>query len=128
VEVVRMFDRRERAVMRLLRGLARQRVSTVLAPGTVYVIEMAPDTDSEGARAAIGTCQLRGWVDVLWDNMPHASLGPGGELPTPLFQGVKPFYRLTDSGWAAINRSHGWARAEVLVALIALVVAVVVAG
>jgi hypothetical protein len=116
--------RSERAIMKVMRGLARQRVALILQPGNFFVIERAADTHSDDARAALGTCLMRGWVEILTDAVPTGRLNDDASLPEKPFTHAAPVYRLTDSGWAAINRSHWWAMAEVLVAVLGIILAV----
>lgn len=117
----------ERRILKLLRALARQRVALVL-PGNLLVIEEAAATHSDEALAALATCRMRGWVDVLHDAVPTGQLEPDGSLPKGMpFTSIAPVYRLTDSGWAAINRSHSWAMADVIAAVLAILVAVLLA-
>jgi hypothetical protein len=115
-----MFDRFERTIKRTLRNLAKQRVRVVLQPGNYLVIDraIARDDDTE---AALQTCQMRGWVEVLHHALPSAQLGPAGELPAnfPNFEKAETLmqYRLTSAGWSVIHRSD-------LIALCALLIAV----
>lgn len=116
--------RRERNIRRVLRSLAGHRVVIVLQPGNVWVIENAPTSFPDYAEA-LSTCLLRGWIDVLDEAVPHGQLGANG-LPDSkaLFQGKGTIYRVTDSGWAVINRTHTWVLATFAVALLALVATV----
>ena len=97
--------KRERRVRRVLRSLAGQRVVAVLQPGNVWLIENAPELP--GKEEAITTCLMRGWVEVLQDAVPKGQLGPDG-LPDrdEPFKGHGTIYRITDSGWAVINRTE----------------------
>jgi hypothetical protein len=118
--------RREWTIRRTLRQLARQRVALVLQPGNVWVIENAVE-DIEATDAALKTCHMRGWVEPMVNSIPQGRLSPDGNLPSgSLFQNQGPVWKLTDSGWAAINRAHEWmlfgiflAAAGVLVAIVA---------
>ena len=118
--------RRERNIRRLLRKLARQRVALVLQPGNVLVIERAIGHDPE-TLAALQTCHMRGWVEPMFDQaIPQGTLLPNGDIPTaPPFDRANPIYRLTDSGWSVINRSHEIALLGVIVALAGAIVALV---
>lgn len=101
-----IFDRRERQVRATLRKLSRQRVAAVLQPHGVWVIEKAiPDT--EDSAAALKTCFMRGWVEPLEHAVPAGDLSDDGSLPSGrMFTRTTTLYRLTDSGWAVINRTH----------------------
>jgi hypothetical protein len=110
--------RRERTIRRVLRQLARQRVVSVLQPGNVWLIERALE-NTEDHEAALRTCHMRGWVEPLADSIPGATLGPDANLPPDFaFDRSQPLYRLTDSGWAAIHRTHVLALLSALIALV----------
>ena|SRR5690554_1348920 len=116
--------RRERNIRRVLRSLAGHRVVVVLKPGNVWVIENAP-TDLPDYEEALSTCLIRGWIEVLHEAVPQGQLTPQG-LPNAAgpFQRNGTIYRVTDSGWAVINRTHTWVLATFAVALLALVATV----
>jgi len=112
---------RERNIRRVLRSLAGNRVVAILNPGNVWVIENAP-TDYPDYQEALSTCLIRGWIEVLHEAIPQGKLGADA-LPnrTQPFQSSGSIYRVTDSGWAVINRTHTWVLATFAVALLALV-------
>lgn len=117
--------RREWAIRSVLRRLARQRVAMVLQPGNLWVIENSIE-DTEDVDAALKTCFMRGWVEPLSNSIPKGSLNMDGTLPTgELFNRTGPVWKLTDSGWAAINRAHEWMLLGVLLAAVSVLVAVV---
>ncbi len=112
---------KESKIRRTLRALARQRVAIVLQPGNVWVIEKAVEDNSE-TDAILKTCYMRGWVEPIKDAIPKGRLTPGGELPDGnIFDKVGPIFRLTDSGWSVINRSHQWFIMSIFVAVLALI-------
>lgn len=115
--------RRERHIRRTLRALARQRVAMVLQPGNVFVVERAIP-DDEDTLAAIRTCHMRGWVEPMFDGaIPHGRVPPPG---APLaFDRSQPVYRLTDSGWAVIHRSHEVALLALVIALVGVIISLV---
>ena len=114
--------RREWSIYRTLKGLSRQRVALILQPGNVWVIEKALKETEETA-ANLRTCHLRGWVEPLENAVAQGSLTPEGNLPDQkLFTHVGPIYRLTDSGWAAIHRTHVLILLSTFLALITLIV------
>jgi len=116
---------REWAIHRVLKKLARQRVAIVLQPGNIWVIEKAV-ADDEQTDAALKTCYMRGWVEPLANSIPRGQLLPDGSLPRgQLFQGSGPLWKLTDSGWAAINRVHEWALIGVLIGAVSVIVALI---
>jgi len=100
--------RRESKIKDILRKLARQRIATIL-PGDVWVIEQSLKVDDE-VESALKTAYLRGWVDLLPHAFPSSKLTAEGELPPDWagFTETKYMYRLTEGGWAVINRSHVW--------------------
>lgn len=112
--------KRERQIRQVLRSFARQRVVSVLQPGNVWLIENVPDLP--GKEEAITTCLMRGWVEVLQDAIPKGQLGADG-LPdhNEFFKGHGTVYRITDSGWAVINRTQTWVMATFVVSLLGLV-------
>ncbi|MBU1424690.1 MAG: hypothetical protein KKH12_02130 [Gammaproteobacteria bacterium] len=97
--------RREYSIYKTLKQLAKQRVALVLQPGNVWVIERAiPDTEENNEN--IQTCLMRGWVEILHESIPNGRVWGDG-LPTKqIFEGTADVYRLTDSGWNAIHRTH----------------------
>jgi len=120
-----MFDewRRERFIRKTLRRLSQQRVVGILQPGNFWVIEKAV-SEEEGERviAALRTCNLRGWVEVLSNAVPHAKLTPEGKLPEGFsMSGVAPLYKLTEAGWSVIHRSHEWVVATFIIVAITLI-------
>lgn len=104
-----MFTRwkREREIRLVLKRLAKQRVVTILQAGNVWVIEHAVSEKDDDVAAALRTCHMRGWVEVLEEAVPEAEFNPNNP-PRPPIGGVAPLYRLTASGWNALNRSHAW--------------------
>jgi hypothetical protein len=98
--------RRERLIHRVLKQLARSRVVGIVQPNNVWIVENALISDSEEIEAALRTCYMRGWIDLLEEKVLHGSPLPDGSLPKPWFQRVGPTWKLTDSRWAAIQRSH----------------------
>lgn len=114
---------RERAIRKTLRKLSRQRVALILQPGDVWVVENAIGHDDD-TEAALRTCHLRGWVEPVADAVPMGDLTPEGQLP-PGSLTTRPCYRLTEGGWAALNRAHSWVVAGCLVAVTALIASIV---
>jgi len=107
-------------IRRTLRRLARQRVAMVR--GGIWIIEKAVMT-SEVTACDLKTCHLRGWVEPIENALPYGSLPPDGRLPAtgPVFDGVGPLYRLTEGGWAVVNREQQWVLISVALAVLALV-------
>lgn len=124
-----MFDvddwKQERFVRNTLRKLAKQRVSMILQPGDVWVVEKAIE-DSESTAEALRTCHIRGWVEILSNAVPTGSLTSEGKLPSgDLFKRTKPLYRITDAGWNAIYRTYDMVLASLIIAVVALLVSIV---
>ena len=113
--------KRERSIRRVLIALARQRVVVVAQPGNIWIIENAP-TGLPNQAEAIATCRMRGWIDVLEDAVPKGEWNAQG-MPDPQrsFKRTEPIFRLTDSGWAVINRVQTWLIATFVVSVIAVV-------
>lgn len=114
--------KRERLIRRILKKLSGQRVVGIF-PGDILVIEKSIKW-TEGTTEALRTCHLRGWVEVVKEAVPHGELTPEGKLPSNLVQRIEPSYRLTEAGWNAIHRLHGWVVATFIVSLAALVISV----
>ncbi|MFG6499507.1 hypothetical protein ACGYK1_08295 [Sulfitobacter sp. 1A13191] len=121
-----MFDnmRRELQIRRILRKLSRQRVALTAQSGSVWVIEKALEINND-TEAHLKTCYMRGWVEPIDHAIPTGKLTPKGELPQgDLFTGTSSLYRLTDSGWAVINRSHLFTLLTVFLAVLTLIATV----
>ncbi|WP_223923602.1 hypothetical protein [Geobacter sp. AOG2] len=112
-------------IHRLLRQLAKQRVRGVLQPGNVWVLEFAVQ-DTEVNQALIYTCQLRGWVELLHESIPTGHLNSDGSFTMGMpFDSKKHIWKLTDSGWAAIQRRHEITIIGILITLIGVIAAVI---
>lgn len=114
---------RERFIRRTLRKLSRQRVVGIFQPGDIWVIEKSP-VINEKVEAALRTCHLRGWVVPMFDAIPRGQLTKEGKLPDKL-SGFGPMYRLTEAGWNALHRIHGWVIATWLIAFVTLVATII---
>lgn len=118
--------KRERSIRRALRGISRQRV-VVAVPGAPLVIENVDHF--EDMAEALLTCRLRGWVEVLYENMPQRALHADDVAAFTKesqirFSGATTIYRLTEAGWATLNRTHAWLLATFIIARLALAAAV----
>jgi hypothetical protein len=88
------------------------------------VIEKAVE-DNEETDAALKTCYMRGWVEPLENSIPRGKLKKDGSLPDGnLYHSFGPVWKLTDSGWAAINRVHEWTLISILIGAIGVIVAI----
>ena len=68
---------------------------------------------------------MRGWVEPLVNSIPKGNLQPDGSLPKgPIFQSQGPLWKLTDSGWSAINRSHQLAILGLFLSLFVIIIAI----
>jgi len=113
--------KREYSIYQTLRLLARQRVGIVLQPGNVWVIEKAmPHTEQNNEN--IQTCLMRGWVEVLHESIPTGKLNVDGLPDGRGFDGVETIYRLTDSGWNAIHRTHVMVLLGIVVSLMSVAI------
>ena len=112
---------RERKVRRTLRGIARQRVAIVLQPENVQVIERSPPRE-EWFELGVRTCLIRGWVEILYENLPTGQVTFRGNTPN-ISDRIYPetHYKLTEAGWAVLNRSHAWLVATFLVSSVSFV-------
>lgn len=110
---------REREVRRTLKAIARQRVAMVL-PNGVQVIELSPPRE-EWFELGVLTCLIRGWVEVLHEDLPTGAVSMQGNSPLPPTEmRPKTHYRLTEGGWAVLNRTQGWVVATFLVSAASL--------
>lgn len=107
----------ERFIRHTLRRLARQRVATILT-GNVWVVQGSP-ADGPRTDAALSTCLVRGWVEILHHAVPSGDFAVPEDIGRrELFPNSKPVYRLTEGGWHAINRTHGWVLATFAVGVL----------
>lgn len=117
----------ERTIRQALRQLSRQRVRMILQPGNVRVIDNAVQRNQD-TDAALMTCWLRGWAEPVENAVPTGQLTPDGQLPNPVVTGVMTMYRLTDSGWSVVHRSHMWLLITVIIAFLSLCLGILVSG
>jgi hypothetical protein len=105
--------------------LAQQEVTLVLQPGNVWCIEKAVE-DDERTDAALKTAYIRGWVEPIENAVPKGRLQPDSRLPPgEIFQTAGPLWRLTESGWAVINRSRWWELFAITVSVLSFAVSVI---
>jgi len=114
----------ESDIRRTLKRLSGQRVALVLQPGNVWVLDNAVE-DNDETDAALKTAYMRGWVEPIENAVPRGKLMPDGSLPSGnLFQGVGPLWRLTEGGWAMLNRSHWWVLFAIAISVLSFAVSV----
>ena len=117
--------KREYSIYQTLKALSKQRVALILQPGNVWVIEKSIP-DSVEKKENLRTCHLRGWVEPIENAIPKGKLEPDGSLPSgDIFTEQVPLYRLTDSGWNAIHRTHVITLLSIILSLIAVGVAAI---
>ena len=116
--------RREYSIYRTLKGLSKQRVRAIFQPKNIWLIECAlPDTAENNENLL--TCRMRGWVEILENSVPKGQVTKDGTFETEeMFSGRAPIYKLTDSGWNAIHRTHVQALLGVIVALLGVAISV----
>jgi len=121
-----VFDKRERNIRKALKHLARQRLVGILQPGNIWVVEHAVPSD-EATHAALLTCYLRGWAEPHENAVPTGELTPDGTLPADVspFRHHTQMYRLTDGGWAVVNRAQMWTLTTVFVGIVSLLLSVI---
>lgn len=126
-----MFERskREWKIRRVLTRLSRQYVSRVWWPDASSVPAGRPTPEGpcldihdavmvydEGALEALQTCILRGWIEELPDKI-SSRLRPDDNRPIVDPLGIPlsdTQYRITEAGWAKINRTRLWLIAGVM--------------
>ncbi|MGR3972840.1 hypothetical protein [Shewanella sp. 1180_01] len=113
----------ENKVHKVLKKVAQQRIAIIL-PGNVPVIERCVGND-EATQALLLTAQIRGWVDVLYENLPTGKVDEDGHLSAaPSFANVQTHWKLTDSGWAAIQRRHQMALLSLFIGLVSVLIGI----
>ncbi|MCU8075891.1 hypothetical protein [Shewanella sp. SM29] len=109
---------------RVLKKVARQRVAMILKPGNVPVVERAIGRDEE-TKTFLLTAQIRGWVDILHEDMPTGKIDENGKMNMEQpFESKENHWKLTDSGWAAIQRRHQLSVLGIGLAIIGALVAI----
>lgn len=117
--------KREYSIYRTLKALSKQRVVLILQPGNVWVIEKSLSNSHE-QEENLRTCYMRGWVEPIENAIPKGKLLPDGSLPSSnIFTEHGPLYKLTDSGWNAIHRTHVITLLGIILSLIAVGVAAI---
>ena len=118
-----MFEnlKREWEIRKALKLIKKQR-AIIKFDDEVYAIENSP-AHLGWFRVAVTTAQFRGWAEEIFRAIPEEALkrtGDGGMI-SPKLEDLKPHYRLTEGGWAALHRTHNWTLATFFVSLLALV-------
>lgn len=116
--------KREKHIRCILRRIAKQRVALILKPGDVWVIENSLIIDNN-SEAEVATCLMRGWIDILEKSIRFGQLTKDGKLPNKpidkLFNETGNIYRITESGWAVINRQKTILIVALLIAFMTLI-------
>ncbi len=117
---------RERLIKKTLLRLSRQRVVGILQPGDAWVVENAVSEENADVAAALRTCNIRGWVEVMSKAIPEMKLQktPNGLQISGDIAGVAPMYRLTEAGWNVLHGSHRWVILTFLIAFATLIAAI----
>lgn len=112
--------KREIFIRKTLRQLSKQRVALILQPEGIWAVEKTLSS-SDKVNAALSTCYLRGWVEIIEKAIPKGKLPKDGELPSQdIFIRIEPLYRLTEAGWNVIHRINKWIITTCVVACITL--------
>jgi hypothetical protein len=85
------------------------------------MIERALMLKDDEEKAAIATCQMRGWAEILHDALPSYEAPEDLDISKSK-QKWGVVYRLTDAGWNSLHRTQGWLLATFVVSLLALAV------
>lgn len=115
-----LLSKEERFIRKVLRKLAKQRVSSIHQPTGYWIIDN-PIEENREVEVALHTCHLRGWVEIMVNAVPKGKLENGN---LPQIEGIGPVYKLTDSGWQVINRSQSLLLISILIAILALIATV----
>ena len=90
----------------------------------MWVIDQAVEDTPEND-AALKTCYIRGWVEVLENSIPKGKVNPDGSLSEgSLFSGTGPLYKVTDSGWAVVHHTQLWTLVAVVVSALSFIISV----
>ena len=110
--------KREYSIYKTLSRISKQRVVLLLQPGSAWVIEKAlPNTSQH--QANIRTCMIRGWVETLHESIPSTNIDNNHGLSKGFkFDSNEDIYKLTDSGWNAIHRTHVITLLSIIIALL----------
>ncbi len=64
-----LLSKKERFIRKVLRKLAKQRVSSIHQPSGYWIIEN-PIEENPKVEVALHTCHLRGWVEIMVEAVP----------------------------------------------------------
>ena len=110
--------KREYSIYKTLTRISKQRVVLLLEQGNTWVVEQAL-LDTSQNQANITTCIIRGWVDLLHESVPSTNIDNNYGLTKRLeFNNNQDIYKLTDSGWNAIHRTHVITLLGIIIALL----------
>ena len=114
--------KREYSIYKTLSRISKQRVVLVLQPENAWVIEKALQ-NTDQIQANIRTCMIRGWVDLLHESVQSTNIDDNYGLSKGFeFNNIQDIYKLTDSGWNAIHRTHVIALLSILIALLGVLI------
>lgn len=89
------------------------------------MVERSPPRE-EWFELGVRTALIRGWVEVLHENLPTGAVQMLGTVPQlPRSMTPETHYKLTEGGWAVLNRTQAWLLATFMVSAMGLVVSAV---
>ena len=110
--------KREYLIYKTLTSISKQRVVLLLQPENAWVIEKALPNTSQN-QANIRTCMIRGWVEILHESISSTNIDNNYGLSEGFeFDRNEDIYKLTDSGWNAIHRTHVITLLSIIIALL----------
>ena len=110
--------KREYSIYKTLTRISKQRVVLLLEQGNTWVVEHALQDTSQN-QANIRTCIIRGWIGLLHESVPSTNIDNNYGLSKRLeFNNNQDIYKLTDSGWNAIHRTHVITLLGIIIALL----------
>lgn len=110
--------KREKNIRKVLKSLTKQRISMIL-PNNIWVIENVSKLPFK--EEALKTCLIRGWVEIIEEAVPSGDLSLDHHIKSQqTFSHHEPIYRITDAGWAIVNRTHSWIIGTFFISLLAV--------
>ncbi|WP_152598511.1 hypothetical protein [Acinetobacter sp. HR7] len=96
----------------------------MIGPNNIWIVENVPKLPNK--QEALNTCLIRGWVEIIDNAVPTGELNEDTFThPESTFSHYSAIYRITDSGWAVINRTHSWVLATFSISLLALISSII---
>jgi len=111
-------------IHRLLRKFAKQRITVVHKEQNVWLIEYAVKHTDENSNL-LRTCYMRGWIEPMQESVGFGEVNDDGTLVgDQLYNRIDTMWKLTDSGWGAINRNHQLMVLGVFLTIISIVISI----